>query len=135
MEIKNNFKIDKYTITGFDYSEENKNMVEMHLNNYLVCEFDKAKTYEFLVAMLGKDYINQLGYDKTRFANEYEGSEVSILRGTFEGQVAFVLKPNKGFDTVLGITGVDDYDQLVAKDTDELFKDIEGLREENEEVL
>ena len=131
VEIKGNFKIDKYKISGFEKSE-NPNKVEMHLNNYLVCEFDKSKTYEFLVAMLGKDYMQNLGYNKTRFEDEYKGSEIAVLRGSFEGKVAFVLKDNAGLEDVVGITGVDDYDQLVAKNTDELFKDIEDLREDVE---
>ena len=135
MIIDNNFKIDKYKITGFTYGEENDKKIAMHLNGYLVCEFDRSKTYEFLVAMLGKKYLERLGYDKARFVDEYNGNEVEILEGTFIGKVAFVLKENNGLEDVVGISGVNDCDELVAEDTDELFKDIDELKEENEELL
>lgn len=135
MKINGNFKIDQYKITGFANGIDDSNKIAMSLNGYLVCEFDKSKTYEFLQAMLGKKYMLQLGYDKERFCNEYEGSEVAVLRSTFEGEVAFVLKEHNGLENIVGITGVNALDELVAKDTDELFTEICGLYEQNEEVL
>ena len=134
MKIKGNFKVDKYKITGFEQSESAENNIAMKLNGYLVCEFDKNQTFEFVEAMMGKEYWAQVGYDKARFEDEYQ-DKIDYLKGALLGQVAFVLKKNGIFEDVVGLTGVNAYDELVAKDTDELFTNFEELREENEETL
>lgn len=135
MKIKGNFIIDKYKITGFHKSEDVENKIAVEFNKNLIYEFDKSKTYEFIDAMLGKGYLVNAGYDKARFEDEYQGKEISILRGTCYGQVAFILKENNMFENIVGLSGVDEFGDLIAEDTSELFTYIDSLHEENVETL
>lgn len=128
MKIGNSFIVENHQVLGFQTSKEHKNQVIMHLDNYNIV-FDKADAYEFLLAMLGKEYMKNICSDKHAFEKKYKHLEVGILKRACPKEVAIVIDDVRGDNDFVGICGIDKFDKMVATDTKDLFSQVDSVTE------
>lgn len=128
MKIDNNFVIENHRVDGFEESTTEKNQIAMYLDNYKLY-FNKADSYEFMTGMLGKKYMEEIQCDKELFDKTFQNREISILRKYCPKRVSVIIDDMRGDYDFVGICGIDNYGNMIASDTRELFYKVDDIEE------